>query len=354
MNLIKSPTNQLHAMLLSSFEDRARKEWTKTPYKKELLLTLTITDKCMLTCAHCFEESTPEKNTFLETGRVKDLAKEARNIFKGYNKRYIRITGGDPLLHDGVSEIIESFSRKRNSLKYSVLDVETNGWWAVNDKKTEEIVLRLKNSGATLLSASTDYYHKKSSEGKFDLSEHVDRIRKISAKQNLEFRGIKYLPLFSDDPEIRKLEEMCGDIPEVTPIGRARLLNEKWWGKYHLVCTSHGCSLNPPAFAESNFHTYGINISANGNVYSCISGKEFEHATLSIGNIYNKRLDEILKEQNNPIVNLIREKGLRKLAKLAGMDYMEHWKMYFKMTPCGECHEILREHGKEIAEKLYK
>jgi MoaA/NifB/PqqE/SkfB family radical SAM enzyme len=340
-----------------------RYKWKIVPYDRDLLFTLVITDKCTLRCEHCFEEAGPENNTFLDASRVDKLAEESIDIFRQYqNPGYIRITGGDPFLHRELCQIIESFSKRRDLLGYDTIDVETNGWWATDDETTETYVKMLKETGATLLSMTIDYFHCK--QGKFNVYEHFRRIGKIAEEQRLRFRNIPTGVLISDDEEIKKEEEKhrtcCLLLPEVTPIGRARLLPEKYWGNYelsnHLSCIEDGCKLTPPIFTKvkSRYtHTDRITVKADGNVYPCDSGKEFEHVSLSLGNIYEQSLSEIIKNQNNPVVQLIRERGLRGLSKLVGVSLRKHWKMYYRFTPCGMCHEILREHGERLANKLY-
>lgn len=207
----------------------------------------------------------------------------------------------------------------------------------------------MKEAGATLLSMTIDYWHSK--EPKFPNDEHFKRISKLSEKSGLNFRYISLpMPNFNLEPE-------NGEIfppPEVTPIGRGRQLPEKYWGM-HWQCRGRGCRLNPPtqAIAPGYSPTDEITIGPGGNVYPCNSGKEFERASLALGNIYEKPLTDIVKEENK-IVESIRERGLRTLTKAVGLSLREHWKMYDKFSPCGLCHEMLRENGKEIAERLQK
>ncbi|MDI6722936.1 MAG: radical SAM protein [Candidatus Aenigmarchaeota archaeon] len=337
-------------------DSMGRYKWKIMAYERDLLFTLVTTDKCTLRCEHCFEESGPENNTFLDISRMERLAEESVDVFANYQKpREIRITGGDPFLHPNLRQIIEAFSSRRDSLGYDTLDIETNGWWASDEGKAEKYVKMAKEAGATLLSMTTDYFHCK--QGKFDIYAHFDRMNQAAKGQGLEFRNINTGMCLSDDEGIErereKHTECCLVIPEVTPIGRGRQLPEKYWEGFH-TCNEIGCRLSPPILAKvlgRYVHTDEITVQANGNVYPCNSGKEFEHVTLSLGNIYEKPLTEILATQN-PTVRLIREKGLRGLSKAAGIPLRQHWEMYYKLTPCGLCHEILREYGERLAERL--
>ncbi|MCK4730509.1 MAG: radical SAM protein [Candidatus Aenigmarchaeota archaeon] len=334
-----------------------RDMWKKVPYERNLLFTLVITDKCTLKCEHCFEEAGPKNNTFLSASEINKLAEESIDIFKNYKNREIRITGGDPFLHPDLYQIIESFSERKDLLEYNTLDVETNGWWATDDKTTEKYIEMLKESGTDLLSMTVDYFHCK--QDKFDIYKHFDRINKIAGEHDLQFRDITIDMCLSDDEEIKKEakkhEKCCwGIIPEVMPIGNARQLPEKYWEGLH-PCRAEGCRLTPPTIAEVvgiYVHTDEITIQKDGNVYPCNSGKDFEYTTLSMGNIYEELLPEIIENQNNPIVQLLQEEGLRGLSEIAGIPLRKHWEMYYKFTPCGLCHELLRVYGKKISENL--
>ncbi|MFH1364600.1 MAG: SPASM domain-containing protein, partial [Candidatus Aenigmatarchaeota archaeon] len=97
-----------------------------------------------------------------------------------------------------------------------------------------------------------------------------------------------------------------------------------------------------------------ITIGPNGNVYFCNSGKQFQHATLAIGNIYEESLDHIVNNNHNPLVRILRKKGVRGLANCLKrrIPMRKYWHLYDKFGPCGLCHNLLRNHGKEIMERI--
>jgi MoaA/NifB/PqqE/SkfB family radical SAM enzyme len=325
-----------------------RLKWKFIPYWTTLLYTLVVTDKCTLRCDHCFEEASPDNKTFLNADRVDRLAEESVPIFHKYPSREIRITGGDPFLHQNLYDIIESFSKRKERLGYDCLDIETNGWWATDDKQTKKIVSTLKESGATLLSMTVDYWHEKNSP--FPNEQHLSRMLKIAEEVGLEARPINLgMPNF----KLKVHDNYIFPPPEVVPIGRARNLPEEYWGE-HSMCRMQGCRLSPPTLGKvAGFvHSDKITVESDGNVYPCNSGKSFEHATLALGNIYDKTLPEILKDNKNSIVRLIKRKGVRALTKIAGFSIDEHYAMYDRFSPCGLCHEMLRKYGKEISDSL--
>jgi len=338
----------------TELENSLRQIWARGPekanYKKAVLLTVTTTNKCSLKCGHCFEEAGPEGRDFLDTGRVERLAEESVDLLKDYDDNSIRITGGDPILHLDIFRIVNAFSKRLKELKCSELDVETNGWWATDNIKTRDIVMGLKDSGATLLSMTVDYWHRK--QRKFPNYEHFERIDKVAKIVGLNFRMISVgMPSAATDKDDK---EDGLFIPEVTPIGRGRSLPEEYWG-YHLTCRAAGCRLIPPTQAivvGPRLQHDEITIGPNGNVYACNSGKAFKDASLAIGNIYDNSLPDIVKKQDNFILKILREKGLRALTAAKGLSLRQHWEMYDKFSPCGLCHEMLRNHGKEITKRL--
>jgi MoaA/NifB/PqqE/SkfB family radical SAM enzyme len=342
-------------------ERRARKNWPKD-YDHDLMLTVETTDQCTLRCDHCFAESGPEKNTFISHKKIEDVAKECEVIFPHYREKSIRITGGDPFLHPKIFEIIKSFSKRKKKLGYYSIDVESNGWWAKDDKTARRYIRKLKESGADLLSVTNDYFHCK--QGVFDLNEHMSRIGRISAEEGLRFRNI--LTGWGPDPDEKTAKEMeehkkscgsCTGLPHITPIGRARNLPEKLWASPFDSSRVRGCRLSPPTFlpevgSERYAHRNEITLGPDGNVYPCNSGKEFEHASLAIGNVYKKSLAHIIQNPENPIVDIIRNEGLRGISRRAGITSPNHWAAYWKMSPCGLCHELLRTRGKQIQKKI--
>lgn len=320
---------------------------SRVDYPSSLLFALVITDKCTLRCDHCFEESGPENNTFLEMSKVEDLADQCVDVFQEYqNPREIRITGGDPFLHPHIERIIRSFADRKDLLKFDTLDVESNGWWATNDETTEQYVEMLKRSGVNVLTMSLDYFHCK--QGKFNIYEHFDRINRLAQKQDLQFRSITSGMCLSEAHEIQiereKHRNCCkGIVVDVAPIGRGRQLPEAFWDGLHSLhtCLYDCCS---PTTAE-------IVIRADGNVYQCNGGKEFQYASLSSGNVYKRSLKEIL-ENKNPVVQVIREEGLKGLSELAGISHQKYQDMYERLGACGLCHDILRDYGELVAERL--
>ena len=83
-------------------------------------VTVSITDKCNLACKWCFENSGATRETYLKKEYIKKIIDELE-AFK--NIRSITFTGGEPLLHNDIHELID-YSQK----KYlDHLHITTNG-----------------------------------------------------------------------------------------------------------------------------------------------------------------------------------------------------------------------------------
>lgn len=333
--------NTLRAGELQKIEDEARARSAVQRPEPEILFTATITDNCILECAHCFEEAGPHKTNYLTARSLEAVADDLTSIFPKYEHRHIRLTGGDTFLHPNLFDIIRLFSSRREQLAYDTLDVETNGWWAVDDATTREMISRLRESGPTIFSASYDYWHRKSAT--FPIEEHLDRIESIANELGMKFRTINN----SYPAEITPNGE---SIPSVTPIGRARKLPRRYWSHFEYMAAIRPCVLvsrdtnGYPAHEE-------ILIGSDGEVYPCISGKTFKHTTLSLGNIYDSPLADILNNAS-PLIRVLEEHGLRGLSRLAGLSLYRHWYNYLQFGACGLCHELQREYGARIAPRL--
>jgi radical SAM protein with 4Fe4S-binding SPASM domain len=72
----------------------------QTPPIKQLFLE--ITNKCFLYCKHCSSEASILGQESLSTGEIKLLIEET----KPYGLEYLALSGGEPLCHEGVLEVI--------------------------------------------------------------------------------------------------------------------------------------------------------------------------------------------------------------------------------------------------------
>jgi MoaA/NifB/PqqE/SkfB family radical SAM enzyme len=120
----------------ASFEKR-------TPH----VITIAVNYECQCTCEHCsaapYQEEVRRENSSLSLDELKTAAKQSVEL----GTTCVVLTGGEPLLFDGIYELIRSVDKKR-----SVCTMFTNGEF-LND----ESVARLKKAGLFGLYVSLDH-----------------------------------------------------------------------------------------------------------------------------------------------------------------------------------------------------
>ena len=84
-------------------------------------LWLELTNRCNLTCAHCYAKSGPRplRKDVLTTADYKRLLEEAAAL----GCRAVQFIGGEPTLHRGLPELIT----RARALRYEHVEVYTNG-----------------------------------------------------------------------------------------------------------------------------------------------------------------------------------------------------------------------------------
>lgn len=310
-------------------------------YKPGLLMTFEITHKCYLKCRHCFAEACPDNNDFLDLESIVSIAASLPQLVLPSDSQFgslsVRITGGDPYLHPQVFDVIQAISKQKSRVHFLV-DIETSGGFARDEETTTDYVGRTREANADCISMTSDKYHKE--QNIFPNYEHGERIRKACENVSLNFR---YITIGLPVAETLIVENGIMDFyPVVAPIGRARDLPETHW--MDTSCVPE-CAINP-------FHNYhNVMVDPKGNVYLCYSGKIFPHANISVGNIREKGFLELLASKN-PILEVLKTKGIIGLSEHAGLSLVEHYTLLDKMGPCGLCHEVLRNHGKRVIESL--
>lgn len=95
------------------------------------MLFVELTDKCNEKCIHCYAESSPERTDFLPLEQIRSALKQAT----AFGTPYLQFTGGDPLIHPQLIEIIEFSS----TLPFKGMEIYTNGL-LLNDKLLQKLV----------------------------------------------------------------------------------------------------------------------------------------------------------------------------------------------------------------------
>lgn len=92
------------------------------------VLYLYVTNRCNLSCAHCWIDSGCQKNEFIEVEQLKNVLDTMLKL----GLRQVNITGGEPLLHEKLLEIVKMFY-ENNVVMY----LNTNGTLLTKEKSCE-------------------------------------------------------------------------------------------------------------------------------------------------------------------------------------------------------------------------
>jgi len=116
---------------------------------------LMLTYKCNCACEFCYYNCCPEKGGLMPVDTAIS-AWQSLKILAGDSAK-IHFTGGEPFLFwDHLLEILEQ-AQKQNLGKVDL--IETNGFWATNDKIVTQRLKRLDELGMNRFKVSTDPFH---------------------------------------------------------------------------------------------------------------------------------------------------------------------------------------------------
>jgi len=91
----------------------------KHPGGRKETLSIEVTNHCNSICSHCFVRAGISERSSLSVGLVKDIISEGYDL----NYRHLHLTGGEPLLWDGLFETLEHAS----NIGYRTIFLNTNG-----------------------------------------------------------------------------------------------------------------------------------------------------------------------------------------------------------------------------------
>lgn len=245
---------------------------------------LLLTYKCNCACEFCYYNCGPEKNGLMSVDTAIS-AWQSLKILTGDSAK-IHITGGEPFLYwERLQEILE----EAGSQKLGKVDlIETNGFWATNDKITRQRLKRLDALGTDRLKISTDPFHQEY----IDI-EPIRRLAEISSgilgPERVLVRWRKYL----EDPiEMKSLSPAEREQKYISAMndypcrftGRAA-------GRLAGLVASKPIEVLASANCKSDLlGAKGVHIDPFGNVFSgTCSG-------IIVGNVNQNRLEDIWKQ----------------------------------------------------------
>ena len=149
-------------------------------------LRISVTDRCNFRCRYCMpEELYGEAFEFLKKDQVLSFEEIIRlsEIFVTLGVKKIRLTGGEPLVRKGVSELIGSISKINKDLDIAMT---TNGYLL------EKYASKLHQAGLKRLTVSLDSLDneifQKMSGKKFNVNEVLNGIKRAQIEG---FKDIK-------------------------------------------------------------------------------------------------------------------------------------------------------------------
>ncbi len=300
---------------------------------------LMLTYKCNCACEFCYYHCGPDKGGLMavETAiaawtSLKTLAGDAANI---------HLTGGEPFLYwDRLIEILERASHERLG---KVDLIETNGFWATDDKVIHKCLSQLDRLGMHRLKISVDPFHLKY----VDIS-LVRRLARVAIEmlgpERVQVRWRKYLEEAQDIPTLpsEQLEQQYINSLNDYPC--------RFTGRAAGRLAALRASQTTEEIATKNCRTdflgaKGVHIDPFGNVFSSTC------SGIIIGNITQKPLDKIWRNFNPNSDSLIGRlfhsgpAGLLEQAKTLG--YKQSEKYAGKCHLCTSVRQYLFEKGVE-------
>jgi len=113
-----------------------------------------LTYQCPNRCAHCIYASSPSRNEWMTEADLSRILKQIKQ-----NDQFLtgmHIGGGEPFLN---LDLLEFSIRQMHEVGLPLDYVETNGFWAWEDDKTEQILVRMRDAGLRGLLVSASPFH---------------------------------------------------------------------------------------------------------------------------------------------------------------------------------------------------
>ncbi len=149
---------------------------------------LMLTYKCNCSCEFCYYHCSPEKGGLMPVDMAIGAWQSIKNL-AGENAK-IHLTGGEAFLYWEHLEQILIEAQKQKMGKVDL--IETNGFWAIDDKVTRSRIKRLDELGMNKLKVSVDPFHQEYVD--IELVRRLAAIAiKILGTERVQIRWEKYL-----------------------------------------------------------------------------------------------------------------------------------------------------------------
>jgi MoaA/NifB/PqqE/SkfB family radical SAM enzyme len=297
---------------------------------------LLLTYKCNCACEFCYYNCDPDKGGLMPVDVAINVWQSLK-ILAGDNAK-IHITGGEPFLYwDHLQQILEQ-AQRQNLGKVDL--IETNGFWATNEKIVRQRLKRLDELEMRRFKVSTDPFHQEY----IDI-EPVRRLADIATEilgpKRVLVRWQKYLdiPVNMKNLSRAELEQQYIIAMKDYP---CRFTGRAGGKLAELVASSisknRASSIEYRDNCKSNFlGAKGVHIDPFGNVFSgTCSG-------IILGNVDQIPLEDIWKQfdpRSSGLIGTLFEKGPYGL--LAVADKQGYKRLEFYADKCHLCTSIRR------------
>ncbi len=149
-------------------------------------LFVTITDNCGYSCKHCYMNSSPKANRFMDD----DIFKRSINLYaeNSTEKKVLKVSGGDPLNHPKFKKFVSYATEIIPDVELGILT--TDNHFKKNPAKFEDMVKFLQDHNLKYLSFNTDTNYRVGSIE--EVEEAASLCRKLSENGNHFFTVTDY------------------------------------------------------------------------------------------------------------------------------------------------------------------
>lgn len=258
-------------------------------------LYLIYTLKCNFSCSHCLVNSSPDRHEKMSLSTAVKIVQAAADC----DYRVVYITGGEVFLY--YKELID-LVQFIHSLDLKCV-VETNAFWAVDDRRANSLLARLVDVGLGCIAVSVDKYHLE-----FGRLDAIVRVARAARSIGVACR---ILVVASTDNQVdreilRRLDEEGFPYfyETLLAIGRARELE----GTIRIL-------------QNGKCDSIGVTVLPNGEAVSCSGAfskdRPLVNSPLYVGNLAHGNVRTLLQsERSNPFARTIDQYGHEGLTKM--------------------------------------
>ncbi|MDA3900162.1 MAG: radical SAM protein [Spirochaetes bacterium] len=270
---------------------------------------LSITDKCNFNCTHCSAKNRQNGNE-LTTEEWKQVIYDIQNM----GTSIIGLTGGEPLMHKNIVEIVQSISDKSTSILYTngslltpkmAADLKNSGLWAVgisldsfdeaehnavrnNDSSFKHAIQAVKNAASANLYPMCQLVGYRDRINKKFFLNYMKFAKKIGAKEVRVLEPIKSGALSKKDASFFLTTNERIDL-----IAIQRWINSKF-GLPKMTTFANTESFDQFGCGAGTQHSY---IMSHGELLPC------DFVPLSFGNVRKKPVKELWTAMTDCIGN---------------------------------------------------